>query len=117
MTKLSVSSIAGTPVAVATGEASTRAATDSAAAAAVDAATAPSAAATRAAAEEANQALRERSSELAFEFDDALDRIVVKLVDSSTHEVIRQIPSEEMLRIARWLKQETQAGVLLRTDA
>jgi flagellar protein FlaG len=29
------------------------------------------------------------------------DRLVVKVVDSETQEVIRQIPSEEMLRIAR----------------
>lgn len=71
----------------------------------------------RRAAAQANEALRQRTSELSFEFDDEIGRIVVKLVDTSTHEVLRQIPSEEMVQIARALKQETQSGMLLRTDA
>lgn len=66
---------------------------------------------------EANEALRRRASELSFEFDDEIGRVVVKLVDTSTREVLRQIPTEEMLEIARSLKQQTQAGALLRTDA
>jgi flagellar protein FlaG len=39
--------------------------------------------------------------DLLFTIDKDSDRLVVKVVDSETQEVIRQIPSEEMLRIAR----------------
>ena len=35
--------------------------------------------------------------------DDSTGKTVIKVVDSSTHELIRQIPSEEMLEIARAL--------------
>ena len=40
-------------------------------------------------------------SDLLFSIDEDSDRLVVKVVDSETQEVIRQIPSEEMLRIAK----------------
>jgi uncharacterized FlaG/YvyC family protein len=43
--------------------------------------------------------------------------MVFRLVDSQTGEVVRQIPSQEMLTIARALAQDSSAGVLLRTDA
>jgi flagellar protein FlaG len=71
----------------------------------------------RAAAEQANQALRQRNSELTFEFDDDVGRVVVRLIDTRTREVLRQFPTEEMLQIARALKQDTPAGALLRVDA
>ncbi|MCW9023764.1 MAG: flagellar protein FlaG [Gammaproteobacteria bacterium] len=38
-----------------------------------------------------------------FSVDDETGRFVVKVIDSQTNEVIRQIPSEEMLSIARHL--------------
>lgn len=38
--------------------------------------------------------------DLVFSVDKKLGKIVVKVVDSQTHEVIRQIPSEEMLALA-----------------
>jgi flagellar protein FlaG len=69
------------------------------------------------AAAEANRRLAEKGSELTIEFDDALDRMVFRLVDSQTGEVVRQIPSEEVLAIARALADDSSAGVLLRTDA
>ncbi len=71
----------------------------------------------RQAAAKANEELRQRASELAFEFDDDSGRIVVKLIDTRTREVLRQIPSKEMLEIARSLQQEMQSGALLRVDA
>lgn len=40
---------------------------------------------------------------LQFSIDDATGRSVVKVVDASTNEVIRQIPSEELLQITRSL--------------
>ena len=77
---------------------------------------APAADAARAAAE-ANRRLAEKGSQLTIEFDDALDRAVFRLVDSQTGEVVRQIPSEEVLAIARALAEGADAGVMLSTNA
>jgi flagellar protein FlaG len=71
----------------------------------------------RRAIEEAGRRLAQKASELTFEFDDASGRVVVKLVDARTREVLRQIPSEEALAIARALESDTAVGALLRTDA
>lgn len=84
--------------------------------AAVAAAPAADADAARAAAE-ANRRLAEKGSQLTIEFDDALDRAVFRLVDSQTGEVVRQIPSEEVLAIARALAEGADAGVMLSTNA
>lgn len=40
------------------------------------------------------------SKNLRFSLDDKTGSVVVKIVDSSTEQVVRQIPSEEMLRIS-----------------
>lgn len=69
------------------------------------------------AAERANQALAQKSRELTFEFNEDVDRVVVKLVDKRTGEVLRQFPSEELLVIARALENDSGAGALLRTDS
>jgi flagellar protein FlaG len=53
--------------------------------------------------------------DLVFSIDESSERLVVKIVDSKTHEVIRQIPSEEMLRIARHL--DTTGSLILREQA
>jgi flagellar protein FlaG len=37
--------------------------------------------------------------------DDVTKRIVVKIVDNATNEVVRQLPTEEMLRISRSLAE------------
>jgi flagellar protein FlaG len=66
---------------------------------------------------EANRRLEQIARELTFEFDEAAGRIVIRLVDRTTREVLRQIPSEEALAIARALHGETAAGALLRADA
>jgi len=47
------------------------------------------------------KALAPVARNLQFSIDDATGRSVVKVVDSSTNEVIRQIPSEELLAITR----------------
>ena len=77
---------------------------------------APAADAARAAVE-ANRRLAEKGSQLTIEFDDALDRAVFRLVDSQTGEVVRQIPSAEVLAIARALAEGADAGVMLSTNA
>lgn len=71
----------------------------------------------RAAAQEANRKLAEKASELTIEFDDDLGRMIFRLVDTRTREVVRQIPSEEVLAIARALATDASAGILLRADA
>jgi flagellar protein FlaG len=71
----------------------------------------------RRASEAANRQLREKGSELAFELDDESGRVVAKLVDRQTGEVIRQVPSKEVLSIARALAQGAAAGSMVRTAA
>jgi flagellar protein FlaG len=65
---------------------------------------------------EANRQLAQKASELTFEFDDSAARVVVRLIDKQTGQVLRQIPSKEALQIARALQDES-TGALLRTDA
>jgi flagellar protein FlaG len=49
------------------------------------------------------QFVRPMSGSLEFSMDDSTGKTVIKVVDNSTNELIRQIPSEEMLEIARAL--------------
>ncbi|MFN3566730.1 MAG: flagellar protein FlaG [Burkholderiaceae bacterium] len=66
---------------------------------------------------EASRRLAQKASELTFEFDEDTRRVIVKLVDTRTREVLRQIPSEEALAIARALQDDVTAGALLRAEA
>jgi flagellar protein FlaG len=82
------------------------------------------AAADRAAAEQvrramaqANRDLGQKGSELRFEFDEDAQRVIVRLIDTRTREVLRQIPPEEALAIARALQHDPAAGALLRAQA
>ncbi|VTU20494.1 flagellar protein FlaG [Variovorax sp. RA8] len=52
---------------------------------------------------EINESLRGQSIGVRFEVDGETDRLVVKVVDRTSGELIRQIPSEEVLRIAKLL--------------
>lgn len=52
---------------------------------------------------------------LSFSFDDATGKTVVRISDAQTGEMIRQIPSEELLEIARSL--DKMQGMLLRQEA
>jgi flagellar protein FlaG len=58
---------------------------------------------------------RTLANELKFNIDEDSGQTVVKIVDSSTEEVIRQIPSEEMLAIAKALDQIQ--GLLIKQKA
>jgi flagellar protein FlaG len=53
--------------------------------------------------------------DLQFRVDDRTDKVVVSVVDPDSGEVIRQIPSEEMLEVARALGQVQ--GLLVNTKA
>ncbi len=53
---------------------------------------------------------------LSFQRDDSIDKNVITVVDSSTNQVVRQIPSEEVVAIARQLRDELadlRAGLLM----
>lgn len=66
--------------------------------------------------EEINRAMQQSGRNLQFSVDSATDRVVVRLTDTETGEVIRQIPSEETLEIARSIGQ-FQQGLLLKQQA
>lgn len=70
----------------------------------------------RRAAEVINKALQQSNRNLEFRFDEGTHRVVVKLTDTETGELIRQIPSDEMLAISRSIG-EFQQGLLLRQKA
>jgi flagellar protein FlaG len=50
--------------------------------------------------------LRDSGKNLSVSFDDSADRYVTKVVSSDTGEVIRSIPSEEVLEVARAIKEQ-----------
>lgn len=54
--------------------------------------------------------------ELSFSIDQSTGRTVVKIMDRETHDVIRQIPAEEILRIDKALA-EFQQGLLVNRKA
>lgn len=63
-----------------------------------------------------NKAIQQNNSNLEFSMDSESQRILVKLIDTSTGDVIRQIPSEEVLAIAESIKQ-MQQGLFLNKKA
>src|SRR5690554_3289935 len=69
--------------------------------------------------QEINDYLRADQRAIRFSIDDATGRTVVKITDSETNEVIRQIPSQVVLDLARTLQKggELSDGVILRDRA
>lgn len=65
--------------------------------------------------ENINKSLKALSQDLEFSIDQDSNRTVVKVVDQSTKEVIRQIPSDEALEIAKAL--DTVKGLLIKQKA
>ncbi len=63
----------------------------------------------------ANVAVRAFSNSVEFSFDEQIGRNVVRVVDAETRTLIRQIPSEEMLAIARAL--DRLQGLLVQEQA
>ncbi len=64
---------------------------------------------------EANASLHSRAVGLRFEVDEDTDKLIVKVVDRESGELIRQIPSEEVVRIARVLGKAP--GLLVSREA
>lgn len=62
-----------------------------------------------------NNLVRELHRELQFSIDDESGETVIKVIDSETDEVVRQIPSEEVVRMRRHLQEA--AGVIFQDSA
>ncbi len=65
--------------------------------------------------EEVKQALPNMARNLQFSVDEDSGRTVVKVVDTNSNEIIRQIPSEELLAIAKTLT--SSKGLLIKQEA
>ena len=55
--------------------------------------------------QELNQHLANYETNLQFEIDDQYQQVVVRIVDRETKEVVRQIPSERTLALAKFFKE------------
>ncbi|GAA0787673.1 flagellar protein FlaG [Marinobacterium sediminicola] len=58
----------------------------------------------QAAVEKMNELMKESDRSLQFSVDDTSEKVVIKVVDQQTDEVIRQIPSEETLKFSEFLQ-------------
>lgn len=65
--------------------------------------------------DKANKAIHMLANNLQFSVDESTGRNIVKVVDNETKELIRQIPTEEMLDIAKRL--DDLQGLLIRQKA
>jgi flagellar protein FlaG len=62
-----------------------------------------------------NEVVKAVQSRLQFVADDSSGQMVVRVMDSESNEVIRQIPSEEMLAISQAI--ERMQGLLVQGEA
>lgn len=62
-----------------------------------------------------NEAMPPSAQSLEFEIDEDGKQVVVKLIDQSTKEVVRQIPTEEALEMAKSI--DKMQGLLIRQTA
>ncbi|MFL6633162.1 MAG: flagellar protein FlaG [Massilia sp.] len=76
----------------------------------------PSHADVSAAVKKMNDAMLGSSQSLQFSIDEDSNDIVVKVIDQSTKEVVRQIPSKEALQIAKSI-DKMQQGLLINQTA
>lgn len=80
--------------------------------------TTPTAEQIQAATRQVQDMVQSKASNLVFSLDKDSGKTIVKIVDSQTEEVIRQIPSEEMVALAHALDQMQELqGVLLKGKA
>ena len=78
----------------------------------------PDAETVKKAVDQGNTLLQAVRRNLQFKVDDATQETVVKIVDSDSGEVVRQIPSEEMLAFVKRMKElEGQQGSMLQDRA
>ncbi|OGT01930.1 MAG: hypothetical protein A2143_00895 [Gallionellales bacterium RBG_16_57_15] len=76
----------------------------------------PSAAQLQNVVENINKALKQSNKNLEFSVDTDTKKLMVKMVDMETGDVIRQFPSEEALAISRSIDR-FQQGLLLKQEA
>jgi flagellar protein FlaG len=58
--------------------------------------------------------------DLSFRIDESIDRSIITVRDANTNQLVRQIPAEEIVEIAREIRQDLdakRAGMLLRGEA
>ncbi len=67
------------------------------------------------AAKEINDFLKSSSAGIEFQVDNQSDRVIVRVVDTETKQLIRQVPTEEMVAISHALDRMT--GLLLAQKA
>src|SRR5690606_15386197 len=61
--------------------------------------------------ESVNHSLEAWSTGMRFEMDEDAQRLVVSIIDSTTGEVLRTVPSDAVLRVARMIVQLQGSGV------
>ena len=69
--------------------------------------------------EQLNKHAQAINRDLLFSVDDDSGRTVIKVVNSDTAELVRQIPSEEVLRLSETIREslESSTGVIVQTSA
>lgn len=60
---------------------------------------------------EINKVVQTVQRDLAFSLDDASGKTVIKVIDSESGQLVRQIPSEEVLALATYLKTAREDGI------
>jgi flagellar protein FlaG len=64
-----------------------------------------------------NKSAQAKSQGLEFSIDNDSKRTVVKVIDQTTKEVLRQIPTPEALEIAKSLESKSGTGLLIQQTA
>ena len=65
--------------------------------------------------EQIQRNIEAHSTDLRFTVDRATGKTIVSVVDSQTQEVVRQIPTEEIMKLARWI--DRMQGLLVNGKA
>ena len=65
-----------------------------------------------------NEHVQMVNRDLQFSVDEQSGRSVIRVVNAETQELVRQIPSEEVLRISQYIKEQTDevAGLIFHTS-
>lgn len=66
-----------------------------------------------------NESVQQIQRDLLFSVDDSSGRTIVRVVNTETEEVVRQMPTEEVLRISRNIKDQVGdvTGMIFKTSA
>ena len=78
---------------------------------------APTAAQLQSAVDSINKAMQQNNANVEFSIDHDTKQAVIKVIESTTGEVIRQFPTEDVLAISREIDQFQQRGLLLQQKA